>query len=97
MIGLLASAASANGNYPSANGTDWPGGTGTFAVWGTFDGATVKLQCLPPGGATWIDVGADVSIDTAAAVGAFQLGPCKVRANIASGSQSSQSLSAQVF
>lgn len=27
-----------------------------FSVWGTFDGATVQLECSPDGGTTWIAV-----------------------------------------
>lgn len=30
------------------------GGNKTFAVWGTFDGATVTLQGSPDDGGTWI-------------------------------------------
>lgn len=35
-----------------------PGGPGKFEVyaWGTFGGATVKLEASPDNGTTWIDV-----------------------------------------
>lgn len=33
----------------------WTGGKAAFIVWGTWNGATVKLQ-MSPDGTTWIDV-----------------------------------------
>ena len=38
---------------------DWNGGTGMFAVNGTFSSATVKLQHKI--GATWVDIGSDAT------------------------------------
>lgn len=95
MVGLLADTATADGNYPSASGVRWNGGTGTLAVYGTFDSATAKLQCKSPNSSTWVDVGDDVSF-TEAGVGAFQLGSCYIRVNIAGGG-GSLSLSADCF
>lgn len=58
----------------------WPGGRGVFMAEATFGGGTVKLQTQTPNG-TWIDVdGASV---TAAGTKVFYLGPCLIRANIA--------------
>ncbi len=39
-----------------------------FSVWGTFDGATVQLECSPDGGTTWIAVDG-VSLDSAGTIG----------------------------
>lgn len=66
----------------SATGSakQWPGGKGVFMAEATFGGGTVKLQTQTPNG-TWIDVdGASV---TAAGMKVFDLGPCQIRANIA--------------
>lgn len=84
-----------SGNSSTFN---WPGGIGTFAVWGTFDSATVKLQVLGPNNddSTWIDVGSDVEL-TADGVGNFQLATgCQIRANV-SGGGGSQSVNAEFW
>ena len=40
----------------------WPGGSATWQVWGTWDGATAQLQISPDEGTTWLDVtGASVT------------------------------------
>ncbi len=72
----------------SATGSwfNWPGGTGTFSVVGTFSGATIKLQFLSGDGSTGIDAGTECTL-TAAGAGNFELGPCQIRANV-SGSPS---------
>lgn len=93
--GALFSARTTDGN---SNAIDWPGGRGVFAVFGTPNGATVKLQWSPDGGTTWLDV--DRSGDTyvtlsAAGAGGFELPACKLRANQAS-SGGSTSLTATV-
>lgn len=87
----LFSAQTSNGNSPLAS---WPGGRGVFAVFGTFGGATVKLQWSPDADSgtaspTWLDV--DQNGDTyvtksAAGHGGFELPPCQIRANLASAS-----------
>ncbi|MBI1260740.1 MAG: hypothetical protein GC184_03355 [Rhizobiales bacterium] len=64
----------------SSDSLDWSGGTGTFWVWGTFDGATIKLEASPDG-SIWFDVGAAVTL-TDKGVAAFALGPCKLRATL---------------
>ena len=73
----------------SATGTgSWPGGRGTFAVAGTFDGSTITLQMLQADGTTWTDVGSDVEF-TAAGVGNFELPPCDIRAEVDGGTSPS--------
>ena len=91
----LATAASANGNYPTANGLLWRGGTGTLFVAGTWDSATAKLQAKAPSGSAWIDVGTDVEF-TANGVANFQLGPCALRLNVAGGGESTQAITAEI-
>jgi len=48
----------------SSTAVDWNGGTGMFAVQGTFSGATVKLQHQIGDGASavWQDIGADATL-----------------------------------
>lgn len=65
-------------------GKTWPGGTGHFAVVGTFGGATVTLQVLGPDGATWLPVSADTTL-SAAGMGIFQCAPGQIRAAISGG------------
>jgi len=60
--------------------TDWSGGAGTFWVWGTFDGASISLEASPDG-SNWFVLGDAVSF-TEKGVGAFQLGPCRLRATL---------------
>jgi len=63
----------------------WPGGRGTFAVDGSFDGATVTLQMLGPDGSSYLSVGDDAAL-TAEGVVNFDLPPCHIRALVAGGS-----------
>ena len=67
-----------------ATAVDWPGGAGTFCVYGTWAGSTAKLQFSPDLGTNWIDVGSDVTF-TADNVGNFQLPQCKIRLNVSGG------------
>lgn len=60
----------------------WAGGDGMFTCKATWGGGTVKLQYLLPDGATWADVGANTTL-TADGGGGFTLGPCAIRANVA--------------
>lgn len=73
---------------------DWPSGKGTVRAFGTFDGATVKLQASYDGGTTWIDAGAEASF-TAAGLANFSLGPCKLRGAL-SGAGASTSVSLHI-
>ena len=50
----------------SSTAVDWNGGTGMFAVAGTFSSATVKLQHKI--GSTWVDIGSDASFTADGAV-----------------------------
>lgn len=91
----LFSARTTDGN---SSAIDWPGGRGVFAVFGTFNGATSKLQWSPDAGTTYIDV--DASGDTyvtktAAGQGGFELPGCKLRA-VQSASGGSTSLTSTV-
>lgn len=58
----------------------WPGGLGTFAAWGTFGSGTAKLQWSPDG-TTYVDV-TSASL-TAAGYKNFEIGPGRLRANLA--------------
>lgn len=60
---------------------EWSGGTGTFWTWGEFDGASVTLEASPDG-ENWFTVGTSLQF-AEKGVGAFALGPCKLRATIA--------------
>lgn len=73
-----AAAATANGN---SDVLDWPGGSGTFAVYGTFSSGTMKLQTSFDAGTTWIDV-ASTSFTANNQVN-VTVAPCKVRVNLA--------------
>lgn len=64
----------------SSAAVEWPGGTGTFWAWGEFDGVTVVLEASPDG-ETWFTVSAEIQF-TEKSVGAFALGPCKLRATM---------------
>lgn len=64
----------------------WPGGTGQFAVEGTFGGATVSLQRKLPNG-TWADVGAYTTL-TAAGAGNFEMPAGEIRAAVTGGAPS---------
>jgi len=64
----------------------WSGGVGMVAAWGSFGGGTLALEMSPDNGATWIavDRGGDSFVTfTAAGNGAFQLGICLLRLNLA--------------
>ncbi|MEP2829867.1 hypothetical protein [Parvibaculum sp.] len=77
----------------SSSAVDWTGGTGTFWVWGEFDGATIALEASPDG-ENWFTVGTSLRLDEKG-VGAFALGPCKLRAAI-SGAGAGTSVSARL-
>lgn len=71
----------------------WPGGTGTFWTWGEFDGASVALEASPDG-ENWFAVGTSLQFGEKG-VGAFALGPCKLRATL-SGAGVATSVSARL-
>jgi hypothetical protein len=75
----LLSNASASGSL-----VNWPGGQADFAVTGTFNGCTVKLQILGPDGATLLDAGAATTL-TAPGMGVAYLAPGQVQATIVGG------------
>ncbi|PKP77545.1 MAG: hypothetical protein CVT81_09035 [Alphaproteobacteria bacterium HGW-Alphaproteobacteria-3] len=72
---------------------DWSGGTGTFWAWGAFDGASVTLEASPDG-ENWFAVGTSLQFGEKG-VGAFALGPCKLRATL-SGAGVATSVSARL-
>ena len=75
--------ATANGNYPSNNGIDWPGGGGEFRVLnGTWDGATAKVQ-MSDDGTNWVDEPSGLLSFTADERYGFTATPCKIRINVA--------------
>lgn len=63
----------------------WPGGVGTFAVVGTFGGATVSLQMLGPDGSTPLAVGDNTTL-TANGAANFEMGAGQIRALVSGGS-----------
>lgn len=73
----------------SATGSvvQWGGGTGVFAVAGTFGGTSASLQFLGPDGSTWIEAGTDTT-KTAAGGGVFVLPPCRIRCALTGGTPS---------
>ncbi len=72
---------SANGNSTSYA---FEGGTGNITAWGTWSGATVKLQHSVDG-TNFVDSGTDAQFtDDGSAT--FELPSCLVRVNTASGS-----------
>lgn len=97
---LLFSLRTTDGN---SSAVAWAGGRGVFAVVGTFNGATVKLQWSPDadtGAAvpTWLDVDASgdtFTTKTAAGAGGFELPACQIRA-VQSASGGSTSLTTTV-
>lgn len=52
----LCFSANDDGNYPSAEGIDYPGPDQLFIATGTFSGAAIKLQSLDDGHVEWRDV-----------------------------------------
>lgn len=78
----------------------WNGGPGSLFIFGTWNGATAKLQASPNAGTTWIDVPTDALNTTALSLTAngianFVLGRCEIRIAI-SGAGGSTSLTAIV-
>lgn len=51
-----ATAVTANGDYPDANGIGYVGPRYFFNATGTWDGASVKIQHKPQGHSNWADV-----------------------------------------
>lgn len=72
---------------------NWAGGTGTFWIWGEFDGASVMLEASPDG-ENWFAVGTSLCF-AERGVGAFALGPCKLRASL-SGAGAATSITARL-
>lgn len=72
-------ALTATGNYPSAAGTRWNGGRGTFSAQATSFGAagTITLQASFDGGTTFMNVGSAL---TANGFANFELPDCLLRA-----------------
>lgn len=60
----LLSAQSANTDG-SQTTTGWGGGSGTVICEGTFDGATVTLQCKAPGSTEWVACGTETTFTEA--------------------------------
>ena len=70
-------------NNENSGWRNWSGGRGTFAVAGTFGGATVTLMYLGPDGATALLVPPTVS---APGRHNFELGCGRIRADVVGGS-----------
>ena len=51
---VFASAATANGSYPSTSGLEWSGGNGLFFLSGTHNGATIAIEVKYPNSSTWV-------------------------------------------
>lgn len=76
----LFTAATANGNHDGLLRVD-RGPVPVFAVFGTWDSASVQLQFSPDEGTTWLNVGTAITQNGYAAVA---LPSCKIRAVISS-------------
>lgn len=64
---------------------DWIGGPGMFAGQGSFGAHTLKLQFSVDGGTTFVDVPGNELILAANDVGAFTIGPCKLKVTVTGG------------
>lgn len=51
---LFASAATANGSYPSTSGLEWAGGDGVLFLSGVHNGATIAIEVKYPNSSTWV-------------------------------------------
>ena len=78
----LLSNAAATGDW-----MDWPGGIGTFAVVGTFGGATITLEFLGPDGTTAVAIGGETTL-LANGVANAEIAAGKVRAAVSGGTPS---------
>ncbi len=71
-----------NQNWPTSAGLEYNGGERTFAIYGDWDGATVKLQASFNDGTNWIYLsdseGAQLAF-TDDAIFRINMGSCKVR------------------
>lgn len=71
-----------NQNWPTNAGLEYNGGERTFAIYGDWDGATVKLQASFNDGTNWIYLsdseGAQLAF-TDDAIFRINMGSCKVR------------------
>lgn len=92
-------ALTSNDNYDLAgqtgtdgdNGSRWLGGKGSFSLdVATADSAVVTLQASFDDGTDWKAVGSDTTFTAATAghLGNFELPPCRLRLNVASGTGS---------
>lgn len=81
MADSISETATANQNYPSDAGIDWPGGNGEFRVLnGTWDGATAKVQMND--GVGWVDEPSGNLSFTADNRYGFTAASCKIRINV---------------
>jgi len=78
-LSLLSNAAA------TGSAVKWPGGRGTFAVDGSFDGGTVTLSMIGPDGSSYLSIGEDAAF-TAEGVINFDLPPTWIKAVVSGGS-----------
>jgi len=75
---------------------DWPGGSGSLAILGTFAGAVFQLQLTFDNYTTVRDLpGAEVTI-IADDMGVFEIGACRMRLAWSGGNQDMQTTSVRV-
>lgn len=96
-IATYQSISGGNGDYP-ATGINYRGGEKTFAVYGTWDGATLKMEASFDGGTTFIKLadaeGSDLQfVDNS--IFRINMGQCLLRFEI-TGSSGSTSLNVKV-
>lgn len=72
----------ADGNYPGNDGFEYGGGTGVLEVFGTFGAGTAKLQMRGVDGATWLDLGAPLTLTANTVIG-FVAPNRRLRLNVA--------------
>lgn len=97
-IATYQSIAGGNADYPSSGGLSYSGGEKTFAVYGTWDGATMKMKASFDGGTTFITLSDTEGSDLAFldnAIFRIKLGQCLLRFVI-SGSGGSTDLAVKV-
>jgi hypothetical protein len=99
MAQTYATTGAANVNYPADEGINYNGGERTFAIYGTWGGATIKLQASLDEGTNWIYLsdseGAQLSFNDDA-IFRINMGQCKLRFAQTGGNGSDTSLTIKV-
>jgi len=72
--------------------TGWNGGAGTVIAEGTFDGATVALECQAPGSTAWVPCGTETTFTEPGVAEISLAGGFKLRGTVTSVGTTSVSL-----